>query len=300
MMPMPPTSRLDAGDGAEQRGQRAGGARHGRGDLGHVAHLRSRRRRRARCGGARAGAPRSGSLHLGRRACRRAPTRRSLAMSVLPAMRRWNGEQRHEHQVVLVLAEAGLALGLEQCRSRGRRACRRRTLCPIGSCVAEQLLAHRRADDAHAACPALASPSVKLRPAARWPAAHVEEVAVRAGDAACASCGCRRRPAAARLAAGADRDDAADLARDGLGVLEVEGPAPASTPPPAAEGAGMHDEQVRRPAWRCRLSPCAVAPSPSVTSAITAPTPMTMPSMVRNERSVLRRISRSAMTGSRA
>ena len=39
----------------------------------------------------------------------------------------------------------------------------------------------------------------------------------------------------------------------------------------------------------------ALAPLPIVTSAITAPTPITMPSMVKNERSVLRRTSRSAM-----
>ena len=40
----------------------------------------------------------------------------------------------------------------------------------------------------------------------------------------------------------------------------------------------------------------AVAPLPSVTIVTTAATPMTMPSMVRNERSRWRRISRIAST----
>jgi hypothetical protein len=40
----------------------------------------------------------------------------------------------------------------------------------------------------------------------------------------------------------------------------------------------------------------SLAPRPSVTSAMTAATPMTMPSMVSTERSVLRRISRMAMS----
>lgn len=39
---------------------------------------------------------------------------------------------------------------------------------------------------------------------------------------------------------------------------------------------------------------CAVVPLPIVTSAMTAATPMTTPSTVRNERSMLRLMARSA------
>ena len=82
-----------------------------------------------------------------------------------------------------------------------------------------------------------------------------------------------------------------------VGVVDLErrrrrARAAAAAEPLAAE----HLQQVRAELLDVGLVTCAVAPSPIVTIVITDATPITMPRIVSDERSTLRRISRSAST----
>ena len=69
-------------------------------------------------------------------------------------------------------------------------------------------------------------------------------------------------------------------------------PKPPWTPPALVEPGRMMRRFVPIAAKAC--STCALAPAPMAIIAMTAPTPMTMPSVVRNARSLLRRMARSA------
>src|SRR6266850_1625619 len=63
--------------------------------------------------------------------------------------------------------------------------------------------------------------------------------------------------------------------------------------PPRNDCPGYSDSSVGPSAWR-RACTAFWAPLPSATIVITAPTPMMMPSIVRNDRSLLARIAWSA------
>ena len=66
-------------------------------------------------------------------------------------------------------------------------------------------------------------------------------------------------------------------------------------PPPPRENVPALTVSKFLPSLPMSSVTLAVAPRPTDTSAITAPTPITTPSIVNTERRVLRRISRRAM-----
>ena len=94
---------------------------------------------------------------------------------------------------------------------------------------------------------------------------------------------------------GRHRGDAADLRQDrlGVGLLERRRAAPPPPPPGPWRWPGRTISRLLPRLEICICTAC-VAPLPSVTIVITALTPITMPRIVRNERSRLRRIERSA------
>ena len=150
MMPMPPTSRLIAATApskAGQHGRRAGRSLH---DLRHVADREVVLPRRARCCAARAADARC-------RACTLRGVGAVLGRDVDPrdvgvaGDAPLKGASGIDDDVVLVLAEARLALGLRARRSPRTKRCSTRMFWPIGSCAAEQLVAHGLADDADGA-----------------------------------------------------------------------------------------------------------------------------------------------------
>ena len=137
--------------------------------------------------------------------------------------------------------------------------------------------------------PPRTSLSRNWRPAARAPVLRDEVVVVRARTWRGAVLACRRRPL--RLAGdGRDGPHAGELRLAGLDVAHVE-----RLWPPSWRGPARTVRAGRRGGWLPSLArsavTLAVVPLPIVTMAMTAPTPMTMPSTVRNERSALRWIA---------
>ena len=203
--------------------------------------------------------------------------------------RRWTVFKRHEDDVVLIGAEAGGALGLEHAddlagdllQSDGGTE-------RIG--LAEQRRPGGLAEDADGGA------RLQFRVGERTaidhrPVARIEEAIVGAGDAhGVVEVAVDRR----HLGAGSRRHHAHALdlgSRSprrrcwlkflGVGAGDVR-------PRPALPG--PHHQQIRAKLGDVCWSPEPSCPAPSVTMAITAATPMTMPSTVRNERSALRMI----------
>ena len=159
--------------------------------------------------------------------------------------------------------------------------------------IAEQLLLDGVAEQAHRRAGAqLGLGEIAAR--RERPVAHFEELVAGAGDL--------RRPvrvAVDRLrtaCSSSARPRARRRSRSRSRVTSsiVNGGDAERAPPPPPKPWPRNTCSRFVPSFWMSACTCAVAPSPIVTIVITAATPMTMPRIVSDERSTLRRISRSA------
>ncbi len=148
------------------------------------------------------------------------------------------------------------------------------------------------APTAHTAAPARCSPSSNGRPAASVQLAAVSQSAlppITLLD--------QLRPLATTVCPLRDSAATARMPPIWAAMASASASLKAGAPPPPPPGPWRWPGRTisrllpRLAIWSCTAW---VAPLPSVTMVITAPTPITMPSMVRKERSKLRRIERKA------
>ncbi|ESX92842.1 hypothetical protein X754_19150 [Mesorhizobium sp. LNJC403B00] len=169
----------DARDGAQHAGHGGGGAGHGVGDLGHVADREIVFAVRRDAAGVAQNVLDSRLQFGGRGAVVGGDV--DVVDVAVAGDAALIGGKRHQDDIVLVLAEAGIALGFEQADDLARGAVDADDLA-LGFAGAEELLAHRFADQAHAG----AGACFRIRERAarhQLPVAGVEIGAVGAGDA---------------------------------------------------------------------------------------------------------------------
>ena len=161
----------------------------------------------------------------------------------------------------------------------------------LGIAGAEELLAHRLADEAHAGAAAHLATRVNARPDASFQSRAIEIAVVGAGDVDRRGFRCRRPRAPAFCDGG--RDGAArrsGRARSAATSLSSSGARRELAVAPGPAGRPARTTSRLLPSLAMSALTFSVVPLPIVTMAMTAATPMTMPSRVRNERSTLRRI----------